>query len=153
MTLGTYAGVKFSDRTNNELTQFMLDHSIPKPLAKDKLHTTLLFSRVHCPNYIPIGKVSWVGIPTKYEVFKTRPQDPNEQPKNCLVMLFKCYVLQLRHKHLMQVHGATYDFPEYNSHISLSYDIDTLDISTIPLFDKGIEIVEEYGEDLNLNWI
>jgi 2'-5' RNA ligase len=55
----------------------------------------------------------------------------------------------------MKKHDATYDFPEYKPHITLSYDIGDLDEKNLPDIGKYVDeigIDEEYGEDLDLNW-
>ena len=63
--------------------------------------------------------------------------------------------LRERHEFLMKEHKATYDFPEYIPHITLSYDIGDFDINTLDiedLDDIDFQVIEEYKEDLNLDW-
>jgi hypothetical protein len=70
-------------------------------------------------------------------------------------MKFKCEELNARHKELMDEHDATYDFPEYKTHVTLSYDIGDMDETKLPDVIKTIgemKIVKEYGEDLDLDW-
>jgi hypothetical protein len=55
----------------------------------------------------------------------------------------------------MSDHKATYDFPKYEPHITLSYDIGDMDIKKLPnMFDTVpfINITTEYSEDLDLSW-
>jgi len=52
---------------------------------------------------------------------------------------------------LKKEHGATHDFDSFKPHVTLSYNIGDLDISTLNPSDIGdINIVSEFGEDLDL---
>lgn len=153
---GTYAGVYFDEDTKASVKKYIQDNNIPKPVNVDKLHTTLLYSRKFLPDYIPGGMYdsSLIGTPQELVVWKTQGGEGKE-PANCLVMKYDCPELVERHKSLMSEHGATFDYPEYTPHITLSYDIgdmDVADMSDIKKAVKQIGIVEEYGEDLQLDW-
>lgn len=153
---GTYAAVRFSDETVKKIRQYMKANSIPNRIRSEKLHTTLLYSRKHLPNYEAAGQFDTplIGIPTKFDIWKSKPDDGSE-PTNCLVLEYECDELNARHKKLMADHGATYDFPDYKTHITLSYsvgDLNIADLSPIKEIVDKIEIVSEYSEDLNLNW-
>jgi len=151
---GIYAGVKPSQETKENLADYMEDNKIPLPVKADKLHTTILYSRKHLPNYKPAGKldVPYVGKTVGFTVWKTTPEDPNEEKANCLVLKFKCPALVKRHEELMKEHGATFDYDKYETHITLSYDIGDLDVSKLPEVDFDLEFDTEYLEELNLNW-
>lgn len=153
---GTYAGVRFDTATVDAIEKYMKDNDIPKAVSGDKLHTTLLYSRKYLPDYKATGKLTphLIGTPTEFVVWKTSGDDGKE-PANCLVLMYSCPALVKRHKELMKEYDATYDFDEYKTHITLSYDIGDLDIKTLPEIKKTIKsivIVEEYQEDLNLSW-
>jgi hypothetical protein len=155
-TKGTYAAVNFSKETTDAIKEYIKENDIPNPLSADKMHTTLLYSRKYCPDYTPLGKIDppWKGTPTEFEVWKTRPKDGSEG-SNCLVLLFKCEELNKRHQQLMNELDATYDFPDYKTHISLSYDIGDMDWKKLPDIKKYLSevvVVEEYGSDLDLDW-
>lgn len=149
---GTYAAVKFSDATKDAIKAYIKDNEIPNGVPRSKLHTTLLYSRKHLPNYKALGKLEdpLIGVPGTFEVWES-----SSEPKTrCLVLKFKCSELDARHEQLMTEHKATYDFPEYKTHITFSYDIGDMDHTDLPpLGDEfAIEIVHEYQEDLDLNW-
>lgn len=153
---GTYAGVRFSQDTKDAVNKFLKDNNIPKPVNVEKLHTTLLYSRKHLPNYKPAGKLEapLVGTPDELVVWKTQGDNGQEQ-SNCLVMKYTCPKLVQRHKDLMEEHDATFDYAEYNPHITLSYDIGDLDITKLQDVKKtirSVDIVEEYAESLSLDW-
>ena len=153
---GTYAGVYFDEDTKKAVKKYLEDNDIPKPVNVDKLHTTLLYSRKFLPDYIPGGMYDkpLIGTPVELVVWKTQG-DEGKEPANCLVMKYDCPELVDRHKSLMKEHGATFDYPEYTPHITLSYDIGDMDVdslSDIKETIKQVGIVEEYGEDLQLDW-
>ncbi len=156
-TKGSYAAVTFSDATVKRLVKFCADNNIPKALKPHKYHTTLLYSKKHLPDYEAQGKLKkpWIGTPARFDVWDTQPKKDGGETTRCLVLVYKCKALEDRHNELMDEHGATYDFDQYHSHITLSYDIGSLKIKglTDKIGDIGdIEIVNEYGEDLNLDW-
>lgn len=155
-TKGTYAGVYFDEDTKQVVQKFIKDNDIPKPVNVDKLHTTLLYSRKFLPEYEALGELDepLIGTPDELVVWKTQG-DGDKPPSNCLVLKYDCPDLVSRHKELMKEHGATFDYEEYNPHITLSYDIGDLDIDELTDVKKAIKrvvICEEYGEDLKLDW-
>jgi hypothetical protein len=149
---GTYAGVRFSEQTKHNIRTYIADNRIPRPLSVSKLHTTLLYSRKYCPDYEPLGMLDKpiIAKPAEWDVFMTRPT--KGEPTRCLVLKLFCPDLVARHMNLMGELQAEYDFLEYTPHISLSYNIGDYDINTLPPVDFDIEIVEEYGKDLDLDW-
>lgn len=153
---GTYAGTYFDVDTVKAISDYVTNNKIPKPVNLSKLHTTLLYSRKYLPDYKAVGKYDtpMVGTPLELVVWKTKGDDGSE-PANCLVMKYDCPELVKRHNELMKTHGATFDYDEYNPHVTLSYDIGDMDITTLPDIVKAVKrivITEEYGEDLRLDW-
>jgi len=149
---GTYAGVKFSKETKQAIEDYMREAQIPNMLDKEKLHTTLLYSRVHCPKYKPESSVSYKGTPGEFDVWDN---ETGGKKTKCLVLKIDCPDLVKRHNQLMKDHNATYDYEEYRPHITLSYDIGNADPKSFPDIRKyvsTIEAVSEYGEDLDLEW-
>lgn len=142
---GTYAAVKPVKQDADLLHDFAHHHGIPNVEDKDKLHTTLLYSRKHLPSYKPAKAITHEAHTDGVEVW------PTKSGKNCLVLKLKSPSLEARHKKLMDKHEATYDFPKFKSHISLSYDIGNYDISKIDhsKLPKKISLSHEYQEDLD----
>lgn len=149
---GTYAGVRFNTDTIAAIEKFQNEHGISNPVPLDKLHTTLLYSRKYLPDYSPAGAYDppEVGKAKGFDVWESQADESGHKTK-CLVMEFDCPGIIARHKKLMKAHDATYDFDEYKPHITLSYDFDG-DVNKLPEFTNAINIVEEYGEDLNNDW-
>jgi len=150
---GTYAGVHFSDDTITAIKKFIKDNNIPNPIKSDKLHTTLLYSKKHLPDFKAAGKLeeALVGKPTKFEKWPSQP-DEDGKVAMCLVLRYDCDDLINKHKSLMKEHDAHYDFDEYKPHVTFSYDVAGMQCKDLPKFEDDIEIVEEYGEDLDLDW-
>ena len=154
---GSYAAVTFDSSTNDAIQQYIEDNDIPNPIPTSKLHTTVLYSRKYLPDYEPLGKItpSWKGIPTTLDVWESSGKLRDEPTTRCLVMEYDCDKLKDRHNFLMKEHEATYDFPSYKMHVTLSYDIGDLDIKDLPDIKDSIgnlKIVSEYGDDLDLDW-
>ena len=149
---GTYVGVRFSSDTMDILEQYNKENSIPNPLKRSKMHSTILYSRKHCPNYIAPGILQQPEIARagKFDVFTSTASDGTVS--RCLVVKLNSPYLQLRHTTLMHEHSATFDYPTYTPHITLSYDIGDMDITNLPPLYGDLEIVEEYGMDLDLDW-
>mgnify|MGYP001608310323 CR=1 FL=1 len=147
---GTYVAVKFDTDTKNRIYDFVKKHKISNPLDKSKYHTTIIYSKKHAPDLKATGDLDepWIGKPTKLEIFKT------QDGVSALVLIFKCPEIDKRHKEIMDEHKTTYDYPEYNSHITLSYDCGDFDIKSIKdLTSIGeIHAIHEYIEDLNMGW-
>lgn len=151
---GCYAGVKFDKDTKHAIMEYMKEAHIPNALPASKLHTTLLYSRVPCPNYKPIEKVDYVGEPDEFVIWDTQAVG-GKGTARCLVLKYKCPDLVARHKALMKEHKATFDYPEYTPHITLSYDIGDMKISDFPDVQKHLGTIHttgEYFEPLDLDW-
>ena len=153
---GTYSGVRFSKDTVKRIRAYIKENKIPNRIASKKLHTTVLFSRKYLPEYKPAGEYeeALVGTPKKFEKWLSQPDDETGERKSCLVLTYDCPELVKRHKDLMKEHNAEYDFDEYKPHITLSYDVGRdFDTKKLKPADVGnIDIVEEYIEELNLDW-
>ncbi|TFG95161.1 hypothetical protein E4H12_13870 [Candidatus Thorarchaeota archaeon] len=151
---GTYAGVRFDEPTKLKLQKYVEDNEIPNSTSPEKYHTTVLYSRKHLPNYKAPGVIQppMTGNPSGLSAWDT--QGENGPKTKCLIFQYDSPELSARHSSLMKEHEATFDYPEYKPHVTLSYDIGDMDISSLPDI-KGIgplNIVEEYGEDLDLDW-
>lgn len=152
---GTYAGAHFSPESQAKLVKLISRTKIPNGVPSDKLHTTLIYSRKHLPDFQAMGEISppWRATPVKYDVWESQPDEDGKKSK-CLVLVLNCPAACERHSQVMDEHGATYDFDEYTPHVTLSYDIGDFDVSTLPEPSEIGELKygEEYQEDLNLNW-
>lgn len=150
---GTYAAVTFDPLTLRDLVILQDMLGIPNKLDPEKFHSTLLYSRVPLPRYVPFGtfEISPTSDTNVFDlkVFKTAGG------KSALVLAYTSEFLENRHKELMELHGATWDHPSFIPHITLSYDIGDMDIKLGPisfLSERRIVMGSEYSEPLNLEW-
>ena len=152
--LGSYAGARYSSKSNSDIQQYIQKANIPNGVEPDSLHTTILYSTKHLPEFEPKGKYDPTikATPIDIDVWPSQPDD-NGHVNNCLVLKLSAPDLVARHESLMDEHNATYSFDEYIPHVTLSYDIGDMDHKTLPKFTKQLEIVEEYGEELNTDWV
>lgn len=150
---GTYAGVHFSEETKKAVSEYIKENSIPNSTPTDKLHATLLYSRKRLPDYKAKGDLEPMlrGKPGSFQVWEGQPDSTGNVP-NCLIMEFDCPELTARHNELMEEHQATYDFPDYKTHITFSYDIGEMSKDDLPPFNGPIELVHEYQETLDVDW-
>jgi hypothetical protein len=144
---GTYAAVKFSQDDEDKIVEVLNKLSIQNPINKNDIHCTLLYSRKFLPNYEPIESPDEWAYPKELIVWDTFDK------KRALVLKLDCEYLVKRHRKLMDEHKATWDFPEYHPHITLSYDIGDNEIPNLKDFNfKEFHIIGEYKEDLQLDW-
>ncbi len=153
---GTYAAVKFDEATKDALLTYAKENKLPHVVKRDSLHCTLLYSHKHCPDYKAIGKIDppMIATPDGFNVWESSENEDGTKTK-CLVVKLNCPELVNRHKELMDEHGATFDYPTYTPHVTLSYDIgdiDTNDMTDIKKVVPTLTIIEEYGEDLKSDW-
>lgn len=148
---GTYAGYKLSAPSKKYLSDFMKENEIPNALDPDKLHVTLVYSRKHLPDFKPLGNVSIAAKPEQFVVWKGRDSTGSKEA-NCLILLLDCPEAEERHKQIKDEHGATFDYDKYQPHITLSYDIGDMKIARLKVPTRNIMFVEEYVEDLDLDW-
>ena len=151
---GTYAGVRFDTDTIKRIKEFAKAYKIPERLPSDKLHSTLLYSKKHLPDYQAAGEYDnpLVGKPKSFDVWESQPDDDGVK-SNCLILQIDCPTLVARHKELMDEHDAEYDFDEFKPHVTLSYNIGDFDVSTLDPKQIGdINIATEYQEELNVGW-
>lgn len=150
---GTFAGVHFDEESKDALMDFIKENNIPNAPERDSMHTTLLYSRRRCPDYEAAGKIDppYVGTPTDYQIWESQ-EDEDGDKTNCLILEFKCQELVDRHNSLMEEHNATFDFPTYKTHITLSYDVGDMQTEVLPEYTGPLRMVEEYGEVLDVDW-
>lgn len=153
---GTYFGVKPTKETIHAMKEFMGDHRIPNPVEDNKLHATVVYSRTFV-GARPLGILNptWKAKFHKYDLFQTSPRvdEADGTPDQCLVMKFHCPEIHDRHNYLRKQHGATHDFPTFDPHVTMSYNVGDFDHDNLPAYDGPHEFEEEYSEPLKADWI
>lgn len=71
--------------------------------------------------------------------------------KNILVLRFSSEELLERNQEFRD-HGCSYDFPEYKSHLTISYNGADIDISDIKPYTGRLEFGPEIYKEINTNW-
>ena len=141
---GTYAAAKFNEDTLDRLEELQKFYALPNPVPRDKMHSTILYSRVYVPFKPEDGEILLSDM-CRFKIFET------QSGSRALVLAYDSEYMQFRHDVGMAL-GATYDFPEYIPHITLSYDIGSLKIGEGQEFNFDIVRSYEYVEDLDLEW-
>lgn len=139
---GLYVAAKFSESTLDALEKLQRSLKIPNPVPRDKLHTTIVYSRVFVPYKVASGSFE-IADRGSLTIFETG------QGARALVLELESVYLTTRHNYAKAL-GATYDFPDYRPHITLSYDVGPL--SFIGTYDVPVILDREYSEELNLDW-
>jgi 2'-5' RNA ligase len=138
---GTYVALVADKATQDRISQFQTDIGIEDGVSGDKLHTTLIYSRRIHDDMVAQPSEVYTARHKGYALFG--------QEKKALVMLLDAPEVCARHEQLMKDHDATYDFSEYQPHITLSYDVpEDFDVSKLPTFEGDIVMTGEYKEDL-----
>lgn len=152
---GTYAGYRFCDKSVKKLIKLGKQCGVDNIIDSEDFHTTLLYSRKRLPEYKPKGILDepLVAKLIKAEIW------PTNSNMNALVIILESPKQVSRHKYLMKTHKGTWDYPNYIPHFTLSYDCGKFSKSELSklnnqISDKDITInlINEYSEDLILNW-
>lgn len=111
------------------------------------MHCTLLYS-----TYRPGFQVNNRKYPISAKVTGMELFANKEGIKNVLVVTIECPLLVERHKQLMRVKGATYDFPEFKPHITIAYNCNNPPLifpeaNQFPILYFTEEKYEEFQED------
>ena len=116
------------------------------------LHVTIAYS--HTPvDWFKIGE-DWTAGPNEEDklVIKGGPRAIEEFGKGAIVLQFASTKLGWRHESIRE-RGASWDFPEYNPHITLSWNKPQgLDITTIKPYNGQIVLGPEIFEEIKPDW-
>jgi 2'-5' RNA ligase len=144
----TYVAVKLDKAGIDQILKIAqgLDNKIN---ARD-IHITVAYSRT------PISLTA-LGVleppvrvrPKHYSIFNTQTGE------KCLVLEVESEGLVARHNEIMKEYGASYDFPVYKPHITLSYNCGVgFDLKTLPDVKTltDFKAVEEYAMTLDVEY-
>ncbi|WP_082471937.1 phage portal protein [Rhizobium sp. Leaf321] len=115
-------------------------------LPAGDLHVTIAFSRT---------PVDWMSIGESWQSeLKVAAGGPRlmEQFGEARVLLFKASELQWRHESIKEA-GASWDHPEYQPHITISYDPDAPDLADVEPYQGEIILGPElFAEEVKEDW-
>ncbi|MGS1095861.1 anti-CBASS protein Acb1 family protein [Aquamicrobium terrae] len=121
-------------------------------LPADDMHVTITFSRQPV-DWMKMGE-NWSDNDKGGLIIPAggpRLMDAFGQNGEAKVLLFSSSVLSWRHEE-MKRNGATWDHPEYQPHITISYADDVPDIAGIEPYRGEIELGPEIFEEVKENW-
>lgn len=147
--MGTFVGVRFSTETINNIVNWMKKNGIDKPVTSDLLHTTVTLDKERFFDWKPISFNPPLEInPSSYSFELFGPEN------DVLVLKFDCPELRERHMMSREEYDVKWDWGEYKSHLTLSYDgdndIDNLELPTFPLIidREYVQPFKNLAEDL-----
>ncbi|WP_420377775.1 hypothetical protein [Sinorhizobium meliloti] len=115
-------------------------------LPAEDLHVTIAFSR---------AAVDWMkcGQPWESELKLPAggPRLIDKFGEGAVVLLFKSRELEWRHEAIKDA-GASWDWPEYQPHITISYDGAPDDLSAVEPYQGEIVLGPELFKEVNESW-
>lgn len=116
---GTYIKASLDDAAKERIYELINELNLDNHVTKDDLHTTVMYSRKPCPAAM---EMHGTAIPFRAKISELKTWEDRGTGANCLVAVVDCDQLKNIHTHMHLKYEATYDFPEYVPHITLSYD-------------------------------
>lgn len=117
-------------------------------LPADDLHVTVAYSRAPV-DWMAIGE-SWTGT---LEITEGGPRmlDRLGPDGAATVLLFASQELQWRHRAMREA-GASWDWPEYQPHITLTYQGGDVELATVEPYRGKIVLGPEIFAEVNEDW-
>ena len=146
MNKGVYVAVKPTEQSITELNLLIKKHDIPNVIDRNKLHLTIVFSRLY--DDILVNKENiYEATVEQFRVFNTRGGNSS------LVIEMKSKAIVSRHMYFKKKYNLTYEFGEFIPHMTLAYNLNPgFDCSKLPINRIKLFFHGEYVEDLDLEW-
>ena len=141
---GTYVGLNLSKESIKKLKAFQKSLNIKEEFP---FHITLVYSRKKIKMDIK-KHVNKTIRATRFHIFDNSESGGGR----ALVIKFDCPYCESRFNYATTALGATWDYPEYESHLTLCYKWEGDAPDDNLLSDFRINIESEYSEPLNLDW-
>lgn len=143
----TFVGLKFSKESNNVI--YELSRGLPNRINEKSIHVTLIYSREPIKYTSKNPKKPITATPKCYSIFS------GTNDTKCLVIELDSPEIISLHNSIMDSTGASYDFPEYKPHVTLSYNVgNDFDLDTLPAISDIPELYldVEYTQDIDFSW-
>ncbi|MFL5015410.1 MAG: anti-CBASS protein Acb1 family protein [Rhizobium sp.] len=114
-------------------------------LATDDMHVTITYSRT---------PVDWMEMGSAWDEEMKIPRGGArlmERFGEARVLLFSSNMLRWRHDEMVD-RGATWDHPEYQPHITISYDPEAPDLADVEPYQGEIVLGPEIFDEVNEDW-
>lgn len=114
---GTYVSAELDPKFQDAIFKWAQDNDIPNLADPKQYHATIAYSR----KGIPEVKEKDFNLPitatiSGWHIF------PTQTGGRCLVAELQSSELTSHFKDIMDNYGATYDYPDYKPHLTVSYD-------------------------------
>lgn len=114
----------------------------------EEMHVTVTYSS---------APVDWMAMGTTWN--QDRLVVPEGGPrlveplgdKGAVVLLFRCPELEYRHDEMLE-RGASFDFPGYQPHVTITYDGAGIDLDDVDPFTGELRFGPEIFEEINEDW-
>jgi HK97 family phage portal protein len=121
-------------------------------LAADDLHVTIAYSRAPI-DWMLVGE-EWAGADGKGELIVApggpRAVEPIGQ-EGPVALKFASWALT-RRNHEIREAGASWDWPEYQPHVTITYDAGSVDLSKVEPFRGSLRFGPEIFAEIDENW-
>lgn len=146
MNKGVYVAVKPTEQSIIELNLLIQKYDIPNAIDGNKLHSTIVFSRIYADISVNKDNIYEATI-ENFRIFKMRGGDSG------LAIQMKSTAIVNRHMYFMKKYNLAYEFDEFIPHITITYNIKPdFDCSKLSIDRKKLFFHGEYVEDLDLEW-
>ncbi|WP_395175058.1 anti-CBASS protein Acb1 family protein [Roseibium alexandrii] len=129
-----------------EIMEWAKAQGFKSTLSPEDLHVTIAFSR---------QPVDWMSIGEAWQseltIAEGGPRLMEVFGGGALVLQFKSSELEWRHEHMREM-GASWDWPEYLPHISISYQGEDIDLANVQPYQGKIVLGPEIFEEVNEDW-
>lgn len=129
----------------DELISWAKEQGFKTTLPADDLHVTVAFSRT---------PLDWMKVGGSWEeTIEVPAGGPRLMEKfgEARVLLFSAGSLQYRHEQIREC-GASWDHPEYQPHITISYDADAPDLADVAPYTGKIVLGPEIFKEVDDGW-
>lgn len=143
---GIYAGVTFNDDTTAALGSYIEKNQISNSINPIDLHTTLISQDNITHNGIleQYSSILYEGTTIGLDIWETQINT------KCLVLVFDCPELTLRHQLLIEKYNIVYKFSEFIPHITLSYNFTLDSVEHLSDFSDKIVMIEEFQKESDI---
>jgi hypothetical protein len=140
---GVYISVKLSEDTQKAVREYQ-EKYLKGHKINEELHCTLIYSKKPYVDDIEPKDYTAIGTFQEFSLFGLK--------EDTLVAEINSQDLTRRNAELTEEYGFISDFDEYKSHITLSYDIENIDLNSLPPMNFAFTFVNETVEELDLDW-
>lgn len=137
----------------SDIIAWAKEQGFAKTLLPDDMHVTIAFSR-YPVDWMKAGS-AWSENDKGQMTIKpggARLVERLGAQGQAVVLLFSSSELSWRHEDIKRNSGATWDWPEYQPHITISYDAGGMDLSKVKPYAGRIELGPEVFEEVKDDW-